>query len=209
MARSVGSARGMRVAMLPTVLLPWSPYAAASGSSPIPTLSITMTIARRKTEVTPLLMGEIIRDGLRSSDEGDGVLEDEMIGPRLLQHEREAIEILDAPLDFGAVHHPDRDDEFFAPQVVEKDILDVGLRRFRRGGGRHFRIQISDCRFALSIARQAAAMVAGDSPGPSSHTRLGSLRNQINWRRAYRRFSCAMSSRVAGSSRTPCRCSSA
>ena len=30
----------------------------------------------------------------------------------------------------------------------------------------------------------AAANVPGDSPGPSSQSRLGSLRNQINWRRA-------------------------
>jgi hypothetical protein len=36
----------MRFAMLPSVLLPWSPYAAASGNSPTPTLSITITIAR-------------------------------------------------------------------------------------------------------------------------------------------------------------------
>ena len=42
--------------MLPIVLLPWSPYAAASGSSPIPTLSMTMTMARVKGswgDVTP------------------------------------------------------------------------------------------------------------------------------------------------------------
>ena len=32
--------------MLPSVSLPWSPYGAASGSSPMPTLSSTMTIAR-------------------------------------------------------------------------------------------------------------------------------------------------------------------
>jgi hypothetical protein len=39
--------------MLPMVSLPWSPYVAASGSSPIPTLSMTMTIARLKGEGTP------------------------------------------------------------------------------------------------------------------------------------------------------------
>ena len=36
-----------------------------------------------------------------------------------------------------------------------------------------------------SRRRVTAAIVAGDSPGPSNHRRLGSLRNQINWRRAY------------------------
>jgi hypothetical protein len=39
--------------MWPTVSLPRSPYAAASGSSPIPTLSMTMTIARLKGAATP------------------------------------------------------------------------------------------------------------------------------------------------------------
>jgi hypothetical protein len=39
--------------MLPMVSLPWSPYVRASGSSPTPTLSITMTIARPKGAVTP------------------------------------------------------------------------------------------------------------------------------------------------------------
>jgi hypothetical protein len=34
--------------MLPSVLLPSSPYAPASGSSPIPTLSSTMTMTRGK-----------------------------------------------------------------------------------------------------------------------------------------------------------------
>jgi len=32
--------------MLPRVLLPLSPYVDASGSSPMPTLSMTMTMAR-------------------------------------------------------------------------------------------------------------------------------------------------------------------
>ena len=54
-----------------------------------------------------------------------------------------------------------------------------------------------------------ASLHLADSPGPSNHSRLGSLRNQINWRRAYRRFSWTMSARVAGSSRTPCNSSSA
>jgi len=49
----VGIASGTRFAMLRSVLLPWSPYAAASGSSPMPTLSMTMTIARLKGEITP------------------------------------------------------------------------------------------------------------------------------------------------------------
>jgi hypothetical protein len=35
-----------------------------------------------------------------------------------------------------------------------------------------------------STRRLAAAMVPADSPGPSSHTRFGSFRNQISWRLA-------------------------
>jgi site-specific DNA recombinase len=52
-------------------------------------------------------------------------------------------------------------------------------------------------------ASSTRCRVSGSSPGPSNQIRLGSLRNQINWRRAYRRFSWTMSARVAGSSRTP------
>src|SRR5439155_2077588 len=46
--RRVGIFNGTRFAMLPTVLLPSSPYAAASGSSPMRTLSMTMTMTRLK-----------------------------------------------------------------------------------------------------------------------------------------------------------------
>ena len=47
-ARAASAAAAERArAMLPSVLLPWSPYAAASGSSPMPTLSSTMTMTRR------------------------------------------------------------------------------------------------------------------------------------------------------------------
>jgi hypothetical protein len=39
-------ASGTALAMWPSVSLPSSPYEAASGSAPIPTLSRTMTMAR-------------------------------------------------------------------------------------------------------------------------------------------------------------------
>src|SRR5206468_7300985 len=199
--RSVGTCSGTRRAMLPRVLLPASPYAAASGSSPTPTLSMTMTIARRKgVLITPLLMGKVIGDRLRRLDRRDRVLEDHVVGAAVIEHQREAIEVLDASLELDPVHHPDRDDELLAPDVVQKDILDVRLAGFGFGCGGHQR-SISLGTAARSWRRRiAAAIVVRASPGPSSQTRLGSLRNQINWRRAYRRFSCAMSARVDGSS---------
>ena len=51
---------------------------------------------------------------------------------------------------------------------------------------------------ARPAPRSTRCSVSARSPGPSNHIRLGSLRNQINCRRAYRRFSCAISARVAG-----------
>ena len=47
-----GTASGMCRAMLPSVSLPSSPYADASGSSPAPTLSSTMTMALVKGDGT-------------------------------------------------------------------------------------------------------------------------------------------------------------
>src|SRR5262245_33749992 len=129
--RSVGSCSGTRFAILPTVLLPWSPYAAASGSSPTPTLSITMTMARRNGA---LRVREVIGHRFRRLDAGDRMLEDHVIGAALVQHEREAVEVLDASLELAAVHHPDRDGELFAPHVVEEDVLNVRLRLGVRGG---------------------------------------------------------------------------
>ena len=52
-----------------------------------------------------------------------------------------------------------------------------------------------DARLEASVS--TAMRVAADSPGPSNHCRLGSFLNQINCRRAYCRFSRAISSRVA------------
>src|SRR5262245_51221876 len=177
----------------------------------MPTLSMTMTMARLNGLVgalTWLLVREIVRHGPRRLDGRDGVLEDHVIGAALVEHEREAIEVLDAPLELGAVHHANRDRQLFAPYIIEEHVLDVWLRVDRFGiGGRSHQRAVSRSR--VSIRLVTAAIVAAASPGPSNQTRLGSLRNQINWRRAYRRFSCAISARVAGSSRTPCRCSSA
>ena len=48
-AHRLGKRSGRRCAMLPSVSLPVSPYAAASGISPMPTLSSTIQIMRRNT----------------------------------------------------------------------------------------------------------------------------------------------------------------
>src|SRR5262252_4439062 len=100
----------------------------------MPTLSMTMTIARWNGA---LLMGEVIGHRFRRLDAGDRVLEDHVVGARLIEHEREAIEVLDPAFELDAVHHPDRDDELLAAHVVEEDVLDVRLRGLRVRGGRH------------------------------------------------------------------------
>jgi hypothetical protein len=46
---SVGIVMGAAAAMWPSVLLPSSPYTPASGNSPMPTLSRTITMARSNT----------------------------------------------------------------------------------------------------------------------------------------------------------------
>jgi hypothetical protein len=58
------------------------------------------------------------------------VLEDHLIRPAVVQHERKPIEVLDAPFDFAAVHHPDRHVEPLAADEVEKDVLNVRLAGF-------------------------------------------------------------------------------
>src|SRR3954463_5745144 len=101
----------------------------------MPTLSMTMTMARRKgVAVTPLLVREVVGNRSRRLDRGDGVLEDQVVDAALIENQREPIEILDPSFELAAVHHPDRDRQLLAPHVVEKDVLDVG-RGFRFGGG--------------------------------------------------------------------------
>src|SRR5687767_11492741 len=97
--------------MLPSVLLPWSSYSAASGNSPMPTLSRTMTIARENTasfgpapggarrpaDVSSRMMRrEIVRNAAWRANRGDGVLENQVIHARMLHDQREPIEVLDA-----------------------------------------------------------------------------------------------------------------
>src|SRR5947208_1833099 len=133
-----------------------------------------------------LLMREIVGNRLRRLNRGNRVLEDHMVGAAVIQHQREAIEVLDAAFELDPIHHPDRDDELLAPDVVQEDILDVRLAGFGFGCGGHQRsISLGTRSWRRRIA---AAIVVRASPGPSSQTRLGSLRNQINWRRAYRRY---------------------
>src|SRR5262245_26839053 len=131
--------------MLPMVWRSASPYFDASGNSPIPTLSMTITIARLKALdgalTSGLLMREVVGDRSRSLDRRDRVLEDHVVRAALIEHEREPIEILDASVELGPVQHADRDVELLPTHVIEEDILNVRLRvrSFRVGGGSHQR----------------------------------------------------------------------
>src|SRR5215510_11283084 len=84
-----------------------------------------------------LLMREVVRDRLRGLDGGNRVLEDHVIAAALIEHEREAIEVLDASFELTAVHHSNRDRELLAADVVEKDVLNIRLAVFQFRGGRH------------------------------------------------------------------------
>ena len=62
-ARSVGTRSGTRRAMWPSVSLPSSPYCAASGSSPMPAPSSTITMARLNAAVERDGMMVLIQPG--------------------------------------------------------------------------------------------------------------------------------------------------
>src|SRR4029077_17663887 len=110
----------------------------ASGNSPIPTLSSTMTMARVNMSrakgagqpggagrALPRLRPEVVRDRLGRGDHGDRVLEDHVIGAGVVEHHRKAIEILDSALELRAVHHPEWKGVVFGAHVVQEDVLDV------------------------------------------------------------------------------------
>src|SRR5437016_4097473 len=101
----------------------------------MPTLSMTMTMARLKGAT--LCVGEVVRHGLRRTNDGDRVLEDHVIDAPVIEDEREAVEVLDAPLELAAVHHAHGDGELLAANVVQEDVLNVGLFGVRCG--RHSR----------------------------------------------------------------------
>ncbi len=65
-----GMVSGTCAAMLPSVLLPWSSYSAASGNSPMPTLSRTMTMARENTRLCFLRLRRSVRDGATRNSSG-------------------------------------------------------------------------------------------------------------------------------------------
>src|SRR5262245_38293145 len=101
----------------------------------MPTLSMTRTMARVNGEANAASgVREVIGDGLWRPDGRDRVLEDHLILARLIEHEREAIEVLDAAFDLAAVHHPDQDGELLAADVVQEDVLNVGSGLGIRGG---------------------------------------------------------------------------
>ena len=81
-------------------------------------------------------LGEGALRGIGYEAEEAWIICDHVIDAALIEHQREPIEVLDPSLELAAVHHPDRDGELFAAYVVEEDVLDVGLGRFRfrRGG---------------------------------------------------------------------------
>ena len=66
--------------------------------------------------------------GPRRADRRDRVLEDHVIGAGVLDDHGEAIEVLDAPLELGAVHQADVHRQLLAPRVVQEHVLDVRLR---------------------------------------------------------------------------------
>src|SRR6185503_3761798 len=109
--RRVGTASGTVRAMLPSVLLPRSPYFSASGSSPMPALSRTMTMALRGRtgwgRRSGLVCRVVVAHGARRADRRDRVLEHHMVGAAVLDDHREAIEVLDAAFEVGAVHQSD------------------------------------------------------------------------------------------------------
>src|SRR5436190_12314042 len=139
--------------MLPSVLLPSSPYTDASGSSPMPRLSRTVTITREKVgggadpvgSASRMMRGEVVRDRPRRADRGDGVLENELVGAVDLDDHGEAIEILDAAFELASVEQMNDDGEAIAARVVQEHVLDVGL-----SGGRSL---FSDLRHQRSSPR--------------------------------------------------------
>src|SRR5258706_3193621 len=147
--RRTGSCNGICLAILPSVLLPASPYTEASGNSPIPTLSSTMTIAlvkvmvardlseKRPTEGRSSGRPEVVGDRLGRLDGRDRVLEDHVVGARVIEHHGRPIEVLDAAFELRSVHHPHGDRELLAADVIEKHVLDVRLGDAGFGGGRH------------------------------------------------------------------------
>ena len=137
-------------------------------------------------------------------------LNSEVVRAVLLDDDGEAVEVLDAGFELGSIHQPNAYGQPIAPRQVEERILDIrdhcrlGIKRLRHATRLHSPGERAgeDRRVRPRRARRGRC-VPVSSPKFGIHTRLGSLRNQINWRRAYCRFSRAMSSRVSASSRTP------
>src|SRR5688500_1828448 len=194
--RSVGSFSGTCRAMLPRVLLPSSPYAAASGSAPIPTLSRTIRMTRVNTPVERggppeaascswVLRGEVVGDGALRGNGGDRVLEHQVIGSIDLHDHGEAIEVLDARVELTAVDQMNVDRQSLAAREVEKYVLDVRLRGRCTGFGCDLGHLVEPFYEALPLTWSPRApnspstrmRVSRCSPGPSNQTRLGSLRN--------------------------------
>src|SRR4030095_1453340 len=146
---------------------------------------------------------EVVRDRSRCADRGDGVLEDELIAAIDFDDDREPIEILDARVELTTVEQVNDDGETIAARVIEEHVLDVGLRCGRSLFSDLGHQEPSPRHPCMASASSTRRRTSSRSPGPSNHLRLGSLRNQINWRRAYRRFSWTMSARVSASPRTP------
>src|SRR5215217_8166704 len=141
MAWRLGMVRRTCAAMLPSVLLPSSSYSAASGSSPMPTLSRTIRMARENTLTLPRLRRgetscrpdvssrvvrrEIIRDAAGRTDRGDRVLENQVIHPRVFNDQRKSIEVLDAGFELAAIQKVHGDWQLFPARVIQEYVLNI------------------------------------------------------------------------------------
>src|SRR6266850_6179133 len=131
--RRAGTLSGTRRAMLPSVLLPSSPYDEASGSAPMPTLSSTMTMTLENSgamrrgpcgSALGMMRGEVIRHGSRRADRRDGMLEHQLVGAVHLDDHGKAVEVLDPAFELASVEKMDGDDDSIAARVVQEHVLD-------------------------------------------------------------------------------------
>src|SRR6185436_12490493 len=128
--------------------------------------------------------GEVVRHRSLRADRGDGVLEHELVRAVDLDDDGEPIEILDASVELSSVEQVNGDGEAVAARVIQEDILDVRLRRGRSLFSDLGHQGTSPGDACVASASSTSRSTSSRSPGPSNHLRLGSLRNQINWRRA-------------------------
>jgi hypothetical protein len=104
-------------------------------------------------------LGVVVARRPRGADARDGVLEEHLVCPRVLDDEGEAIEVADAALELLAVHHPDRHHQPLAAHEVQERILDV--RRAQRAG-----CQVCAASAEWREHRREGAIDGGETAGP-------------------------------------------